>query len=155
MLKHIEKLSVVMLYVLLGLGLSLAVLLSARTYSNAEKMAAAGASARVSDQYLRMKLRQGDVFGAVRVENNIVYIMETYPEGVFEDVLYLYDGALSEQLVGQGVGVCESMGDAILLCDGFHAEMDRPWLAYDIETDDIWLQGHILIRSADRMEVAP
>ena len=50
MLKHIEKLSVVILYVLLGLGLSLAVLLSARTYSNAEKMASAGASARVSDQ---------------------------------------------------------------------------------------------------------
>lgn len=155
MLKYIEKLSVVILYVLLGLGLSLAVLLSARTYSNAEKMASAGASARVSDQYLRMKLRQGDVSGALRVEDGVVYITEAYPEGVFEDVLYLYDGMLSEQLVGQGVGVCESMGDAILPCDRFHAGINEPWLVYDIEINGIQHHGYILIRSTDRMEVAP
>lgn len=147
MLKQAEKAALAGLYIVLALGLSSVVLLSARTYSEAQGLASSGGRARVADQYLRMKIRQGDAAGAVSVDDGMLSITEAYPEGTFTDAVYVHDGMLSEQLVAEGVDVVKSMGDPILACRGFQADRSGQGLSYRLGLDGSELSGYILARS--------
>ena len=155
MLKQLEKLSITGLYILLGLGLSLAVLVSAQTYTMSEDLSSHGASMRVSDQYLRMKIRQGDAAGAIQVYADRIEILERYPEGAFLDLIYLHDGALSEQLTVKDLEFDETMGDPVLPCQKIRFESPGRGFSYEAEINDGAARaGYILIR-ADRTEVGP
>lgn len=148
MLKQAEKAALAGLYIILVLGLSMAVLLSARTYSTAQALASSGAAARVADQYLRMKIRQGDALGAVAVGNDRISITEVYPEGVFTDAIYASGGMLMEQIAGKGVEIIESMGDPILPCDNFRAAWSGQGLEYGLARGDVLTSGYILTRGS-------
>lgn len=155
MLKQLEKLSITGLYVLLGLGLSLAVLVSARTYTVSEDLSAHGASMRVADQYLRMKVRQGDAAGVIQVYDGRIEILERYPEGEFLDLIYQHDGALSEQLTVKDLEFDETMGDPVLPCQKIRFENPGRGFSYEAEIDDGAARaGYVLVRS-DRTGVDP
>lgn len=156
MLKQLEKLSITGLYILLGLGLSLAVLVSAQTYTMSEDLSSHGAAMRVADQYLRMKIRQGDTAGSVRICGDRIEILEQYPEGAFLDLIYLHGNALLEQLTVKDLEFDETMGDPVLPCQSIRFENLGRGFSYEAVIDaDAARSGYILIRACDAEEVDP
>lgn len=114
------------LYMILAASLALCVLAASSGYAEATSLSDTGSSVRVMSQFLRTKIRQGDVFDAISVldDGYTLRIREEYPEGVFYTSMYYYDGWLMEQLAVDGLELMPEMGDKIIACDGAYFELD-------------------------------
>lgn len=141
MLKHIGKLSVAGLYVLLGLALSFSVLLAARCYSEVSGTCGKGSDIRIAGQYVRMKLRQAGVSGDAHADGRRVFLSEQYGGSTFQDVLYCHDGWLMEQLAAPGVSILESAGDKVFRCEGLAANLSGGILSYRMDLGNGALAG--------------
>lgn len=149
MLKHIGRMSVAGLYVLLGLALSFSVLLSARCLSEASGICDAGSDIRIAGQYVRMKIRQGDVSGAVAADADRILLMEEYNGSMFQDAMYCYGGWLMEQLAAPGVDILDSAGDKVIGCEWLRADLSDGVLRYEMDLGNgAMSRGSVLVRSS-------
>lgn len=119
------------LYMVLAACLALCVLAASAGYSEAAGLSDTGSAIRVRSQFMRTKIRQGDLAGAISVMNDgdVLRIREEYPEGVFYTSMYCYNGWLMEQLAVDGLELMPEMGDRIIPCDGVRFDLNDSLLS--------------------------
>lgn len=153
----VEALATMLLLLLLGIGVFSLAITSTSAYERILSSRSSQSEVRVALSFIEMKLRQNDLEGAVRIENNPVngepslVITEQYGEEFYETWIYRDGGKLREALMSEGEAPYNDASFEIADLDGFKIGMNgrsvdiSVWIGKDGKR--IGLESVITLRS--------
>lgn len=153
----VETIATLFLLLVLGIGIFSLTVSSTSAYSRIYDRKNLQSELRVALSFVQMKIRQNDLEGAIRVDENpvnggsAVVIREEYEDESYETWIYQDGGKLREALMPEGQAPSNELSFEIADVDDFSAEMDgnRLNLAAWIGEDDakLRMESCILLRT--------
>lgn len=153
----IELLTSMLLLILLGICIFSLAVSSASAYGKILDGKSTLSEARVGLSFVEMKIRQNDIAGNVRIENNPVngepslVITEEYDGMIYETWIYSSGGKLREAIMPQGEPPADDLSFVIAELDGFKIGMEGRIIRISVlaggEGAQVGLESAIALRS--------
>ena len=127
----IEVLATMLLLLLLGICIFSLAITSTSAYERIYQEKSVSSSVRTALSFIEMKIRQNDIQGAVRIENNPInleqslVITEEYNSEFYETWIYRSGGKLREAFMPAGEPPADDLSFEIADLSGFSISMDR------------------------------
>jgi type II secretory pathway component PulJ len=137
----IELVLVMLLLILLGVTAFSLVVSGSHAYKNMMNSKEANSQLRVALSYTKMKIRQNDTYGSIRIEKNpvgvgnAIVVLEKVEEKEYETWIYWDEHRLRESIVLKGEAVNNGKSTEIAEIDGFKVDYSRETGCLSI---DVW-----------------
>ena len=153
----IEVLATMLLLLLLGICIFSLAITSTSAYERIYEEKSVSTSVRTALSFIEIKIRQNDIQGAIRIENNPInqepslVITEEYDSKFYETWIYRSGGKLREAFMPVGEPPADELSFEITDLDGFEISKDGNCILVSVRADRqnkrVSLDSRILLRS--------